>query len=304
MNDHSILIFIQKVREFLEELQKDADIGFSLRNLFNKSDQLYKEIPGVRRRIRRLARTINVPSAKLTIQGFGRTQVKVGEKLLTMSDWQTQSVRDLFFYFLSVDKPMTKEQIGSVFWPEIEEPSRLKMRFKNDIYRLRRAVGSDIILYENDLYSFNRTSDYEYDVEAFGGLLFQSRLAKNPNVRIELLQKSVNLVHGPLLEDIYTIWVEPERERLKQVFLAALLELADLLKNTNQVYEALNTYQQAIDYDPTFESAYLLAMKLYAQLNDRSNTLRLYDAYTEMMKQELDLPPSAEIEAVFKRLMH
>jgi two-component SAPR family response regulator len=288
----------------LEDFQKDAEIGRSLRNLLSKSDQLYKEIPGIRRRIRRLARTIDVPGAKLTILGFGRAQVKVGEKLLTMSDWQTQSVRDLFFYFLSMDKPMTKEQIGSVFWPEIEEPSRLKMRFKNDVYRLRRAVGSDIILYENDLYSFNRTSDYEYDVEAFEGLIFQSRLAKEPNVRIELLQKAVNLVHGQLMEDIYTIWVEPERERLRQKFLEALLELAELLKINNQVYDALNAYQRAIDYDPTFETAYLLAMKLSIQLNDRGNTLRLYDAYTEMMKQDLNLPPSAEIEAVFKRLIH
>ena len=302
--EHPILIFIQLVRTWLEYFQKDADIGYSMQNLLNKSDQLYKGMPGVRRRIRRLARTIEVPGAKLTIQGFGRAQVKVGEKLLTMSDWQTQSVRDLFFYFLSVDKHMTKEQIGSVFWPEIEEPSRLKMRFKNEIYRLRRAVGKDIILYENDLYSFNHSSDYEYDVEAFGELLFQSRLAKEPNVRIELLQKAVNLVHGQLLEDIYTVWVEPERERIKQEFLAALLELADLLKNTNQVHVALNTYQQAIDYDPTFETAYLLAMKLYLQVNDRGSTLRLYDAYTEMMRQELDLPPSAEIEAIFKQLMH
>ena len=39
-----------------------------------------EKIPGIRRRIRRLARTMEVPDAKLTIQAFGRTQVKVGEK--------------------------------------------------------------------------------------------------------------------------------------------------------------------------------------------------------------------------------
>jgi two-component SAPR family response regulator len=202
-----------------------------------------------------------------------------------------------------MEKPMTKEQIGSVFWPEIEEPSRLKMRFKNDIYRLRRAVGSEIILFENNRYSFNRTSDYEYDVEAFEGLLFQSKLTKDANVKIELLQKATELVQGHFLEDIHTIWVEPERERIKQEFLEALLELADLLKNTKQMYEALDTYQRAINHDSTFETAYLLALKLYLKLNDRVSAVRLYDAYTEMMKQELDLPPSPEIEAVFKRLM-
>ena len=229
---------------------------------------------------------------------------KVGEKVLTMSDWQTQSVRDLFFYFLTMEQPMTKEQIGTVFWPDIEEPSRLKMRFKNDIYRLRRAVGSEAILFNDDLYSFNRAMDYEYDVDAFEGLLFQAKLANEPRIQIELLRKAVNLVQGHFLEDIYATWAIPERERINQEFLSTLVTLADLLKNTNQVEEALAIYQQAIDHDPTFEAAYLLAMKLYMQLNDRVGAIRLYDAYTEMMDHELDLPPSPEMEAVYRQLLH
>ncbi len=176
------------------------------------------------------------------------------------------------------------------------------MRFKNDIYRLRRAVGSEIILYENDLYSFNRGLDYEYDVEAFEGFLFQAKLTKDPNMLIELLRKAVSLVDGQFLEDIYASWVIPERERINQEVLSVILTLADHLKNANEVYEALALYQKAIEHDPTFETAYLLAMKLHLQLNDRISAIRLYDAYTEMMNQELDLPPSPEVEAVYKRL--
>jgi two-component SAPR family response regulator len=299
---HPILVFVQQIRTWLEGMQSDAEIGYALQNLLNKADQINREMPTIRRRIRRLAQITEAPGAKLIIQGFGRAQVRIGEKVLTMSDWQTQSVRDLFFYFMTMEQPLTKEQIGAVFWPEVEEPSRLKMRFKNDIYRLRRAVGSEIILYENDLYSFNRASDYEYDVEAFEGFLFQAKLTKEPKIQIELLQKAVSLVHGQFLNDIYATWTVPERERIDQEFLSTLLELAELLKNANQVHAAITVYQQAIDHDPTFEIAYLLAIKLHIQLNDRVSAIRLYDAYTEMMNHELDLPPSPEMEAVYKRL--
>ena len=301
--EHPILVFLQQIRTWIESLQSDVEVGYVLKSLLSKSDQIKRDMPGIRRRIRRLAQISEVPGAKLTIQGFGRAQVKIGEKLLTMSDWQTQSVRDLFFYFMTEEKPLTKEQIGAVFWPEVEEPARLKMRFKNDIYRLRRAVGSEIILYENDLYCFNHASDYEYDVEAFEGFLFQAKLTKEPKIRIELLQKAVNLVHGQFLEDIYATWVISERERIDQEILSALLELAELLKNVHQVQEALATYQQAINHDPTIETAYLLAMKLLIQLNDRVSAIHLYDAYTEMMRSELDLPPSPEMQAVYKRLV-
>jgi LuxR family transcriptional regulator, maltose regulon positive regulatory protein len=295
-------VFVQQLQGWLQDLQSDVEVGYLLQNLQSKADKINKDMPAIRRRIRRLARISEVPGTKLTIQGFGRAQVKFGEKLLTMSDWQTQSVRDLFFYFLMVEKPLTKEQIGNVFWPEVEEPSRLKMRFKNDIYRLRRAVGSEIIKFENDLYSFNRDLDYEYDVEAFEGFLFQAQLMKDSKIRIDLLQKAVNLVHGQFLDDIYANWVIPERERIDRDFLSALLELAELLLNSNQIHAALNVYQQAISHNPTFEIAYLKAMRLYIQLNDRVGAVHLYDAYVEMMDRELDLPPSPEMDAIYKRL--
>jgi two-component SAPR family response regulator len=299
---HPILVFAQQIRSLLEGLQSEPEVGYALRTLLNKADHINKQMPGIRRRIRRLAQITEAPGAKLMIQGFGRAQVRIGEKLLTISDWQTQSVRDLFFYFMTTEDPLSKEQIGAVFWPDVEEPARLKMRFKNDVYRLRRAVGSDVILYENELYSFNRSSDYEYDVEGFEGFLFQAKLTNEPKIQIELLQKAVSLVNGQFLEDIYANWVIPERERIDQEILSALLKLANLLKNTNQIHEALNLYQKAIDHDSTFETAYLLAMKLHLQLNDRISAIRLYDAYTEMMNHELDLPPSPEMEAFYKRL--
>jgi len=302
-NKHPIIILIRQTRTWLEGLQDDPEIGRALRDLLIKANQIDKKIPEIRRRIRRLARTMDVPDAKLAIQAFGHAQVRIGEKLLTMSDWQTKSVRDLFFYFLTMKEPMTKEQIGDVLWPEIEEPSRLKIRYKNDIYRLRRAVGSNVIFFEDDRYSFNRASDYEYDVDAFEGYLFQAELTKEPERQIELLQKATELVNGHFLEDIYDTWVLPEQERNDQIFLSTLMTLADLLKKKNRIHEALAIYQRAINHEPSFEPAYLMAMKIHLQLNDRVSAVRLYEAYATMMRDELDLPPSPEMEVFYNSVI-
>ena len=300
---HSFLIFLQHIRDSLYGLQSNAEVGVELRELIRKSQKLYVKMPDIRRHIRRLARTIEIPDAKVTIQAFGRAHVKVGGKTLVVSDWQTQSVRDLFFYFLTVKDPLTKEQIGTVFWPDIEEPSRLKMRFKNDLYRLRRAVGSETILFENDRYSFNRSLDFDYDVDAFESFLSQAKKTKDAKLQIELFQRAVNLVHGHFLEDIDSTWVWPERERLDQVFLQTVLELAELLKKSGRNQEAIGICQRAIEFDATFEEAYLFTMNLQVKMNDRVSAIRLYETYKEMMKRELDLPPSPDMEAFYRHLI-
>ncbi len=57
------------------------------------------------------------------IQAFGHGEVSVNGRALTISDWRTKSVRDLFFYFLYKQNALTKEQIGESLWPETTEPS-------------------------------------------------------------------------------------------------------------------------------------------------------------------------------------
>ena len=99
-----------------------------------------QRLPALRKRLRRLLKAVPLQTSRLTIQTLGKPQVRVNGKLVAQSHWQTASVRDLFFFFLLSPRPLTKEEIGAAFWPDIDS-DQLKLRFKNNLYRLRHALG-------------------------------------------------------------------------------------------------------------------------------------------------------------------
>lgn len=299
--DHALLIAIRQAGPRLRALQTDPVVGRQLSGLIEKTQRLNEKLPAIRRTLRRHAGSIQVPSAGLVIQAFGNPEVSINGQAVTISEWRTQSVRDLFFYFLHRQEPITKEQIGAALWPEIGDAQLLKQRFKNDIYRLRRAVGRDAIVFDDEYYRFNWEMDYEYDVEAFDSHILRARKATDPAVRIEHLQKAVDLVHGPYLADVDAEWTVTERERLRQEYAAALEELAYLYLDANKLERCLSMCQLALRQDRFHEAIYRIEMRAYAVMGDRAAVARRYQACKAAM-EDLGIPPSEETERIYRQL--
>jgi two-component SAPR family response regulator len=177
----------------------------------------------------------------------------------------------------------------------------LKLRFKNDIYRLRRAVGREIIVFDDEYYGFNREIDYEYDVEAFDSYTRRARKTTDINARIIHLQKAVHLVQGAYLADVTAEWAAPERERLSLAYADALDELAYLYLNTNQLELCLKICRVALKRDRFHEAIYQIEMRAYKALGDRSAVTRCYQACRAAM-QDLGISPSGETEQIYQEL--
>lgn len=300
--DHSLLITILQAAPFLPALKSDLQIGRSLNTLLEKSQKLKEKLPSIRRVLRHHAQSIQMPIAGLTIRAFGRPEVIVNGEVVNMSGWRTQSVRDLFFYFLYKRDAITKEQVGEVLWLGTSDPQALKKRFKNEIYRLRRAVGRGVIVFDEEYYLFNRALDYEYDVEAFDTYLKRAQKSKDITEQIEWYQKAVELVQGPYLSDVDADWATHERTRLGQAYRTALEELARRYLNVNQLESCISVCQLGLNLDQCNEVLYQLAMRAYAVPGDRASITRLYQACKAALGAGLGLSPSSETETLFREL--
>ncbi|HSD82576.1 MAG TPA: tetratricopeptide repeat protein, partial [Anaerolineae bacterium] len=159
------------------------------------------------------SRAIAPPALQLC--ALGSTRVSLGEQLSTT--WPYMRVKELLFYLASYPA-RTKAQIGLALWPEAS-PAKLRNRLSTAIYHLRHALGNPHwIVFEDDVYRFNRTLAYQFDVEVFEASLAQAnRLrASAPDRAIALLQEAIILYQGDFVEDFLEgDWFLVQREELR-----------------------------------------------------------------------------------------
>lgn len=224
-------------------------------------------------------------------------------RALNVSDWRTQSVRDLFFYFLHVQEPLTKEQIANVLWLDIEDPQAIKKRFKHEIYWLRRAAGRNVIMLDGEHYRFNRDLDYEYDVEAFESYLKHAQQTQDVIERIGFYRKATELVEGSYLVELDADWMFLERERLGRIYRSALDELAHLYLDTNQIEDCLAICKIALEQDRFNELIYQVELRAFAAKGDRASAIRRFQEYRALLADELGLEPSKELQLTYRELI-
>jgi two-component SAPR family response regulator len=290
-----------QIRRWLEKPLQSKKGSEQLENFFAQAEKYVESISNLRRRLRQISKRIEMSRPHLEIYTFGAARVVRNGKVLAISDWQTRETRDLFFYFIS-HPPQTKEEIANVFWPDIS-PARLKMRFKTSIYRLRQALGQDVILFEDDHYRFNKTIDYTCDRENFEHLIGLAQSAATTEETISLLEKSIDLISGSYLSDIDADWTMEERAHLESVHQSTLLYLANLYLQVGRARLSLKVCQRALTADPLNEQAHRISMQAYVALRDRSGLIHQFEKCREKLEEELGIGPSRETEKLYERLI-
>jgi len=241
----------------------------------------------------------------LEISALGHELVYRQGQPLTAPEWTKQkTVRELFFYLLSQPEGATREEISLVFWPD-STPDQLAKQFKNALYRLRRAVGKETILYHQPtrLYHFNRSLEFRYDVEDFQRALRAAEAEADPELKARHLREAVAIYQHPYAPSLEGLWAEPNRYRLYLAYEEALLELARIQESLGDSLEALKSCQQLIEVNPGQEAACRIAMRVHAARGDLAGVEQIFQSCQQGLAQELDAEPSPETRALYEKLL-
>ena len=158
------------------------------------------------------------------------------------------------------------------------------------------------MLLDQDSYQFNRALDYEYDVDSLSAKLEQARATTDRDERAAAYGAAVDLYKGPYLLDMEGMWIYPERERLWQGYVEAMLGLAGRRLETGDYGSALDCCQRLLAQDPSLEEAHRVGMRAHAALGNRAGIIRQYERCRQALEEEANAPLSPETQMLYDNL--
>lgn len=276
--------------------EKDANVRNSLENVL---DQLEAQPP---------------PRLRVTMLGeFSATR---GDKPITAEDWQRPAARRLFQYFvLNQGKTLPRDRILEDLWPD-SAPDAARSSFKTVYSWLRKAIEpylrpkspSRYIMVDQETYTFNPQKSTELlnsDVTEFElTVRMVLKAADDYDVR-PLPPNFVAALEGwkPLLPELsFEAWTLEARERLLNLYVQGCLYAVSAMLDVDKAIDAALWAERALTLAPWSEEAWQGLIRAQARQGNRSLALKSYEAAVTALKRELDVPPSALLEWLARRL--
>lgn len=271
-------------------------------SIIRKISEFNDNLPVIRKYLRENSITIPFAPPKLHIRAFGKMQVKNANHLITNQEWQTQAAKNLFFTLLAHPEGITREEICLLFWPDASQEDA-KFRFKNTIYRLRRAIGKECVILDQDYYRFNHKQDYSYDVEIFLKSIALSEVETDIELKIEHLKNAMESYGGKFLSEIEENWVYGLRQAFHQNYISTLHQISEMYLRKKEYKLALQYCQKAIDEDNLLEESYRLALRIYAAMGNKAGLIRQYQHCVEILEREIQTTPSNVTQSLYRDLL-
>jgi LuxR family maltose regulon positive regulatory protein len=208
--------------------------------------------------------------------------------------WRTNQAKELFFYLLTHPNGQTKQQIGASLWPDHSQ-AKLFSIFRSTLFRLRKALCADVILYQDDQYSLNPAVSYTYDVQAFENEMSKGERSDNPVQKAYHYRQAVNLYQGNFLLDLYSDWIMLFREALQARYLKALMFLAQFHLERKRYPQAIEFARHIVTNDEYHEAGYYVLTRAYIRSGQRPQAKRIYERCCKMLS-EFGLEPQQSWE--------
>ncbi len=219
-----------------------------------------------------------------SVRLMGRPQARLGSEVWLF----LQDKRYLLLAYLAHSGDwVSREHLACLFWSDSDNTSARK-NLRHLLSRVRALEWQPELethqeylrwQVDTDVAAFTRAcaqSNWAAAVQTFGGELLQGFSADDTPE--------------------FAAWLETEREHLIQRWRGAVFQQSVALEQSGQTGQSLKLLQTLLESNPLDEEALERYMRTAAHLGETRMALRAYERFSELLKQELDLPPTLGLE--------
>ncbi|MBI1880200.1 MAG: AAA family ATPase [Chloroflexi bacterium] len=245
----------------------------------------------------------------LTIYTLGRFTVYRGNEVIEDSAWKRRKAKSLFkLLLLAPQYQLLKDHVIEWLWPD-QDQERATNNLHRTLFILRRVLQPDLhnaadspyILFKDAKLMLNAAAIAWVDVQEFERLIQLGRQQDNP---LPYYEAARTLYQGDLLpEDLYEDWAGEHRQTQRAAYCTLVQQMAQLYTRGAAYGQAIECLQALLRIEPTHEAAYRELMRLYAQIGQRHQALRLYQQACQTLRYELEVEPSAETTALYQAIV-
>lgn len=247
--------------------------------------------------------TSQSPTCTLRVYTLGDDRVERDGVNVEASEWRANRAREFFYYILFMGSKR-REEISLEFWPD-SSVERVRSNFHTTLYRTRRAVGENVIVFKNELYMINPSLDIWCDAKQLEILTNQARLLPLSDARAEdLWRRAVSSYHGDFLASLDARWISAQREIYNEMYIEALMGTGNCARARRDYQSAIRTYRHCLKVDPYREDAHRALMKCFADMGEKNQILIHYRKLEELFEQELGVKPSVQTIELAEKLVY
>ncbi|RLC86011.1 MAG: hypothetical protein DRJ03_10010 [Chloroflexi bacterium] len=255
----------------------------------------------------------------LTLRLLGKTQILYGTSSLA-EPLATKEQALLIYLACQPDQRFSRDHLATLLWGETSQ-SRARYNLRRALWHLRQALDQvglppeACLITEGFWVYAPSNAPCQVDVRDFEQVLhacFQDPQSQfSPaSEGIRRIRKALDLYQGDFLAGFSVLnapnfeeWLTLERERL---FLLLLRTLTSLIQNfiaRGARDEAIPVCQRLLVLDPLQEDIHRLLMRLYWETGQRTQALRQYNTYRNLLRRELSIEPLEETRDLYQRIL-
>lgn len=197
-----------------------------------------------------------------------------------------RSVQRLVAY-LGLFPPRPRVLVSGTLWPDVSE-QRAAGSLRSTVWRLQKLCPRMLTSHREDI---ALAPHVQVDVRDF--MVAARQLLARSTDSVSVLPAQL-VSWGELLPGWYEDWVLLERDRIRQLRLHALEELADQLARRGQFSLALEAALNAVNAEPLRESAHRSVARVHLAEGNPAEAVQRYETFRCLIGGELGLSPTQE----------